>query len=82
MGYIGLPTAMMFASQGVPVIGTDSNAKRIRSLQEENLPIDEDGMDELFRKAIEGGIRFSEKFEVADVYIIAVPTPYDKETKK
>ncbi len=82
MGYIGLPTAMMFASQGVPVIGTDCNAKKIRSLQEGNLPIDEDGMDELFRKAITNGIRFSENFEVADVYIIAVPTPLTKETKK
>ena len=82
MGYIGLPTAMMFASQGISVVGTDCDAKKIRSLRDGNLPIDEDGMDELFRKAIEGGIRFSEKFEVADVYIIAVPTPYDKETKK
>lgn len=82
MGYIGLPTAMMFASQGVSVIGTDCNAKKIRSLQDGNLPIDEDGMDELFQKALDHGIRFSENFQIADVYIIAVPTPYNKESKK
>lgn len=82
MGYIGLPTAMMFASQGVPIVGTDCNAEKIRSLQEGNLPFDEDGMAELFEKALAHGIRFSEKYEIADVYIIAVPTPYDKETKK
>ena len=82
MGYIGLPTAMMFASMGVSVVGTDCNRDKIRLLQEGNLPINEDGMDELFEKAIENGIRFSEKYESADVYIIAVPTPYDKESKK
>ena len=82
MGYIGLPTAMMFASQGVPVVGTDCDAKKIRSLRDGNLPIDENGMEVLFQKAVENGISFSETYQSADVYIIAVPTPYNKETKK
>lgn len=82
MGYIGLPTAMMFASQGIPVVGTDCDAKKIRSLRDGRLLIDEDGMKELYQAAVSNDISFSETFQSADIYIIAVPTPYNKETKK
>ena len=82
MGYIGLPTALMFASQGVEVIGTDYNAERIGILQSQTLPFDEEGMQELFHEAVSKGIRFTTEYCPADIYIIAVPTPYNKDTKR
>lgn len=82
MGYIGLPTALMMAAHGVDVIGTDYNAERIRQLQQQVTVFEEKGLTELFETAVEKGIRFSEQYQKADVYIVSVPTPYIKETRK
>ena len=43
---------------------------------------EEDGLDELFNEAVKKGIRFSHEYQSTDMYIIAVPTPYDKASKK
>ena len=82
MGYIGLPTALMMAAHGVNVIGTDYNHERIRQLQQNVIVFEEKGLSELFETAIRNGIRFSEEYQKADVYIVSVPTPYMKETRK
>ena len=81
LGYIGLPTALMLASHGQEVVGTDLSEPLVRNLQEGHVTLMEKGMEELFRKALEGGIRFSADYQRAEVYIISVPTPYNKETK-
>lgn len=82
MGYIGLPTALMMAAHGVNVIGTDYNHERIRQLQQNVIVFEEKGLSELFETAVRNGIRFSEEYQKADVYIVSVPTPYMKETRK
>lgn len=82
LGYIGLPTALMMASHGVEVVGTDFSANLVASLQAGRVTFQEDGLEELFAQAVQKGIRFSTEYQQADIYIIAVPTPYLEETKK
>ena len=82
LGYIGLPTALMFAKSGVEVVGTDLNEKLTDSLSKGKLTFEEEGLEELFSDAIEKGIKFSTEYQKSDTYIVAVPTPYIKESKK
>lgn len=82
LGYIGLPTAMMMASHGVQVVGTDFNKKLVETLQGGHMTFQEDGIDDLFQEAVKKGIKFSTEYQNAEMYIISVPTPYDKVTKR
>ncbi|WP_369693307.1 nucleotide sugar dehydrogenase [Acetobacterium wieringae] len=82
LGYIGLPTALMMASHGVEVIGTDYNKDLVATLMEGKTTFKEDGLDELFKNAVKAGVKFTTEYPVADTYIISVPTPYDKFSKK
>ncbi len=82
LGYIGLPTALMLASHGIEVIGTDYNKKLVETLNAGRTTFKEEGLDELFKNAVEAGIRFTTEYQVTDTYIVSVPTPYDKFSKK
>lgn len=82
LGYIGLPTALMFASHGLKVVGTDYNKELIATLKSGKLTFDEKGLSDLFEVAVATGIEFTTEYISTDVYIIAVPTPYDKFSKK
>lgn len=82
LGYIGLPTALMLAVHGVKVIGSDNNPQRISDLENGNLVLNEEGMAELLAKARKAGIQFTDRCCPADIYIVSVPTPYDKDSKK
>lgn len=82
LGYIGLPTALMMASHGVEVIGTDYNKELVSTLNEGKTTFKEKGIDELFDNAVKAGVKFTTEYQVTDTYIISVPTPYDKFTKK
>ena len=82
LGYIGLPTALMLASHGIEVIGTDHNERLVETLNAGYTTFKEDGLDDLFNNAVEFGIRFTTEYQVTDTYIISVPTPYDKFSKK
>ncbi|MBO7617594.1 MAG: nucleotide sugar dehydrogenase [Bacteroidales bacterium] len=82
LGYIGLPTALMLASHGVEVIGTDYNKDLVATLNAGKTTFKEDGLDELFAAALKGGIRFTTEYQKTDMYIVSVPTPYDKFSKK
>lgn len=82
LGYIGLPTALMMASHGVEVIGTDYNKELVATLNAGHTTFKEDGLDELFATAVEAGIKFTTEYQVTDTYIVSVPTPYDKFSKK
>mgnify|MGYP003174801216 FL=1 len=82
LGYIGLPTALMMASHGVEVIGTDYNKKLVDTLNAGKTTFKEDGLDELFQNAVKAGIKFTTEYQNTDVYIVSVPTPYDKFSKK
>ena len=82
LGYIGLPTALMLASHGVEVVGTDYNKELVDMLNAGHTTFKEDGLDELFQNALDAGIKFSTEYQVTDTYIVSVPTPYDKFSKK
>ena len=82
LGYIGLPTALMMASHGVEVIGTDYNKELVATLNAGKTTFKEDGLDELFDAAVKAGIKFSTEYQRTDMYIVSVPTPYDKFSKK
>ena len=51
LGYIGLPTALLFAEAGYSVTGVDIDKKKVDNLQNGNLPFKENGLDGLFKKA-------------------------------
>ena len=82
LGYIGLPTALMMASHGVEVIGTDYNKELVSTLNAGKTTFKEKGLDELFADALNSGIKFTTEYQVTDTYIVSVPTPYDKFSKK
>ena len=82
LGYIGLPTALMLATHGVEVIGTDYNANLVATLNKGETTFKENGLDDLFQDAIASGIKFDTEYKRADIYIVSVPTPYDKFSKK
>ena len=82
LGYIGLPTALMMASHGLDVIGTDYNKELVDTLNSGKTTFEEDGLLDLFNDAIKGGIKFTTEYQKTDMYIVSVPTPYDKASKK
>lgn len=82
LGYIGLPTALMFATHGVEVVGTDVDVELVKTLQSGNLTFEEDGLPEVFEQAQKAGIIFQTEYLKTDRYIITVPTPYLKDSKK
>lgn len=82
LGYIGLPTAMMMASHGVNIIGTDYNKELVDTLNAGKLTFKEEGIEDLFNQAVASRIKFTTEYQRADTYIISVPTPYDKISKK
>lgn len=82
LGYIGLPTALMMATNGLDVIGTDKNAELVATLNSGKTTFREEGLDELFQKALHKGVKFTTEYKPTDVYIVSVPTPYDKFSKK
>ena len=82
LGYIGLPTALMMAANGNVVIGTDRNQELIAKLNRGEITFAEDGLGPLFKRAVANKICFTSEYCKADVYIVAVPTPYLKRDKK
>lgn len=82
LGYIGLPTALMLAASGNEVVGTDVDERKIKTLQNGEVPFEEKGMPELMKSALETGIKFTNEYQETDMYIITVPSPYNKDTKK
>ena len=79
-GYIGLPTAALFAKNGCDVLGVDVNEKIVEKLNQGIAHIEEPGISDSIRNAVEKGhYRASLKPEKADTFIITVPTPYVKE---
>jgi len=82
LGYIGLPTALMMSTHGIEVVGTDYNSELVKTLNSGRMTFKEEGIEKLFQDAIHSGIRFTTEYQATDVYIVSVPTPYDKFSKK
>ena len=86
-GYVGLPTGVGLATLGHDVVCIDAVAEKIDSLKAGKITLFEDGLEELFRKAVESGrLRFTcsmkEGVGNADVVILAVGTPPHPVTKE
>src|SRR3989304_1027087 len=76
MGYIGLPTASTFATNGLRVVGVDVNRRVVDVLRNGEIHIQEPGLRTLVQAAFgSGNLRVVEQPEAADAFIIAVPTP-------
>ncbi|PKK97994.1 MAG: nucleotide sugar dehydrogenase [Tenericutes bacterium HGW-Tenericutes-2] len=82
LGYIGLPTALAFSAKGIEVVGTDYNVNLVQQLNSGRVTFEEKGLEELYIDAVKNGVQFSVNYQHADIYLIAVPTPYDKISKK
>jgi len=80
LGYIGLPTASTFATHGLQVVGVDVNKKVLETLRKGELHIHEPGLRTLVNGALgSGNLTISDTPELADAFIIAVPTPFDND---
>lgn len=81
LGYVGLPTAAMFASKGYKVIGYDVNQKIVNALNRGEIIIEETGLLELVQKGVKDGNLSASTTCPADcnIYIIAVPTPINED---
>ncbi len=82
LGYIGLPTALSLAANGVDVTGVDIKEETVASLRAGKVTFKEDGLDGLFAAAVAKKMTFSTEYPVADIYVVTMPTPYDEMTKK
>ena len=77
LGYIGLPTAAVFADTGVEVVGVDVNQKAIALINLGKPHFGEPNLDALVRRVVETGkLKATDTPEAADAFIIAVPTPF------
>ena len=77
LGYIGLPTAALIASRGIRVQGIDVNQSVVDTINEGKIHIVEPALDGLVKHVVERGfLKASTAVDTADVYLIAVPTPF------
>ncbi|WP_455887293.1 UDP-N-acetyl-D-mannosamine dehydrogenase [Pseudomonas rustica] len=77
LGYIGLPTATLFASRKKKVIGVDVSEHAVNTINSGKIHIVEPELDILVHAAVsEGYLRATLKPEPADAFLIAVPTPF------
>ncbi len=77
LGYIGLPTAIVSALSGYQVFGFDVDISKIEKINKTESPIFETGIDEKLKLAIKSGnFKASNKIIAADVFVVAVPTPF------
>ncbi len=81
-GYIGLPTALLFANNGHEVVGIDVNKRVVDTLKAGKMPFEETGFQELLDGAIaRKAFRAESLVEEADAFLVAVPTPFDSEMR-
>jgi len=80
LGYIGLPTAALIASKKIDVLGVDINENVVKTIDEGKIHIVEPDLDGLVHKVVsEGYLKANTKPDKADVFIIAVPTPFKED---
>lgn len=82
LGYIGLPTALLFANNGHEVVGIDVNKCVVDTLNEGKMPFEEKGFQELLDRAMAKKAFIAKSLvEKADIFLVAVPTPFDSEMR-
>lgn len=82
LGYIGLPTAAMFASRKVNVLGVDINKKVVDTVNQGNVHIVEPALDAVVKSVVlDGYLRAATTPEPSDAFLISVPTPFMEDRK-
>jgi UDP-N-acetyl-D-mannosaminuronic acid dehydrogenase len=82
LGYIGLPTAAMFATHGHKIIGVDINERVVNALNQGKIIIEEPYLDIMVQAAVtSGNLVAKTEPQEADVFIICVPTPITDDKK-
>ncbi|OGN55968.1 MAG: UDP-N-acetyl-D-mannosaminuronic acid dehydrogenase [Chlamydiae bacterium RIFCSPHIGHO2_12_FULL_44_59] len=82
LGYIGLSTAAILASRGCEVVGVDINANVVATINQGNIHIVEPYLEELVHSAVfHGKLKAALTPEKSDVFLIAVPTPFQNDHK-
>ncbi|GMM93363.1 UDP-N-acetyl-D-mannosamine dehydrogenase [Qipengyuania sp. MTN3-11] len=77
LGYIGLPTAAVIARSGCPVVGIDTSQTVVDTINRGEIHIEEADLDGLVHAVVQKGLlRAATAIEPADVFLIAVPTPF------
>ena len=77
LGYIGLPTAAMFASRKIKVVGVDVNQATVDTINRGEIHIVEPDLDMVVHAAVsQGYLRATTVPESAEAFLIAVPTPF------
>ncbi|WP_028641781.1 UDP-N-acetyl-D-mannosamine dehydrogenase [Novosphingobium acidiphilum] len=80
LGYIGLPTAAIIARAGCPVLGLDVTQHVVDTINRGDIHIEEVDLDGLVRGVVQRGLlRASTRIEPAEVFVIAVPTPFARD---
>ncbi|HZF46692.1 MAG TPA: UDP-N-acetyl-D-mannosamine dehydrogenase [Sphingomonadaceae bacterium] len=80
LGYIGLPTAAVIARSGMKVLGVDISEKVVETINRGEIHIEEVDLDALVQAVVRSGmLRASTSVEPSDVFVIAVPTPFEKD---
>ncbi|EGD57241.1 UDP-glucose/GDP-mannose dehydrogenase [Novosphingobium nitrogenifigens DSM 19370] len=80
LGYIGLPTAAIIARSGCPVLGLDVSQHVVDTINRGDIHIEEVDLHGLVHGVVQRGLlRASTRIEPADVFVIAVPTPFAKD---
>lgn len=77
LGYIGLPTAAVLARAGKHVVGVDLSDRHVEAVNRGELPFVEEGLGQVVADAVDQGrLRAQRQTPRAEVYIVAVPTPF------
>lgn len=80
LGYIGLPTAAVIARSGMRVLGVDISQAVVDTINRGEIHIEEVDLDALVQAVVRGGtLRASTRVAPSDVFVIAVPTPFEKD---
>lgn len=78
LGYIGLPTAAFIASKNMQVLGVDTNDTYVEKINNSQVPFYEPGFSNLLREVVaSGNLTAQTTPDVANSYIVAVPTPFN-----
>lgn len=76
LGYVGLPTAVLFANSGHEVVGVDVSPRVVEGLKQRTHHIEEELLDQMLTRVLdEGKLRVTYDLESCEAYIVAVPTP-------
>ncbi|APW98887.1 UDP-glucose 6-dehydrogenase [Halobiforma lacisalsi AJ5] len=79
LGYVGLPTAAMFANSGYEVAGFDADPDHRQKLEYKQFSFEEPDLERFVSRALDDGLSIVGDPEPADFHVVCVPTPYDRD---